>query len=445
MEITLFQQTGLNRVAKWIRENRVQCLPMLELKEALKTCNISFCLEGLTRFQSTLICELDDSYVQQSQRYVVMDSAGYVLSEELSAVDTVRAADLMEKAFSLYNRMSELKEESIGKKGRLKEEDYKYGIPIEDARYILPLAVKTNVTCTMSGDKLIDFMQLMENPKYGFTFSEVANKLMELIPIDIFDKIYTSYENGSLLKLLYKPMLDQITYEDNMVLIDKYESPDISVGLGAITSTNAKTPSEVLEGWGDDALAKAQATEKRVMGYGHTGVMEQTRTTFGMMCSLSTYHQQLRHRLPKKYREEFSDLINEGINRCVVVPDTIARSHFYEEFAQLVLEFTKFRTEIYESYSYDLTLAAPFLLNCDQVKLIISTNARIDETMLKERTCMTAQWEIRALSVKKLQILRETSPVLYERALPPCVNGACKEGGLTCGKASEVKEFFENL
>lgn len=445
MNITLFQETGLKRVVKWLKENGIGRLSVMDLKDALKTCNISFCLEGLTRFQSTLICELDDSYVQQSQRYVVMDNDGYTLPEGLSVADTIKARKLMEQSFSLYAKMSELKEESIGKKGRLKEEDYKYGIPIEDARYILPLTVNTNVTCSMSGDKLIDFVQLIQDPKYGSTFDDLSYKLSQLIPIGVMDKIYVSYESGPLVKSLYQPMLDKITPEDNMILIDRYESPDLSVGLGAVTSTNGKTPSDILISWGDDALVKAQGTVERVMGYGHTGIMEQARTTFGMMCSLSTYHQQLRHRLPKTHREDFSEIINGSTNGNVVVPDTIARSHFYEEFAQLVLEFTKFRNAVYESNDYELGLAAPFLLNCDCVKLIISTNARIDETMLKERTCMTAQWEIRALSVKKLQILRQTSPILYEKSLPPCVNGKCKEGKMTCGKSDVVKEFFKKL
>ena len=49
------------------------------VRELLKTCNVSFVLEGINRWQSTMICERKDSYVQQSQRYVTMSSDGYTL------------------------------------------------------------------------------------------------------------------------------------------------------------------------------------------------------------------------------------------------------------------------------------------------------------------------------------------------------------------------------
>jgi len=45
----------------------------------LKTINISFVAEGIDRIQSTLICELKNSYVQQSQRYVTMGKNSYIL------------------------------------------------------------------------------------------------------------------------------------------------------------------------------------------------------------------------------------------------------------------------------------------------------------------------------------------------------------------------------
>ena len=57
----------------------------------------------------------------------------------LNKTDSIKAKELIEKAFSLYSKMSELKE---GKFKEPKAENYKHGIPIEDARYILPLATK---------------------------------------------------------------------------------------------------------------------------------------------------------------------------------------------------------------------------------------------------------------------------------------------------------------
>ena len=55
--------------------------------------------------------------------------------------------------------MAQLKNDTI--KARPKPADFLHGIPIEDARYILPLATKTNVSVAMSGDKLLDFFRLI--------------------------------------------------------------------------------------------------------------------------------------------------------------------------------------------------------------------------------------------------------------------------------------------
>ena len=79
MEITNYEGTDLLRV-----ENFLQHHTNLEQKTVctlLKTCNVSFVLEGINRWQSTMICELKDSYVQQSQRYVTLDNDGYSLPE----------------------------------------------------------------------------------------------------------------------------------------------------------------------------------------------------------------------------------------------------------------------------------------------------------------------------------------------------------------------------
>ena len=134
MRITNFESPELHNVDLWIKNNN-NLIDKNIMKEILKTVNITFIIEGINRIQSTLLCELKDSYVQQSQRYVTMDSSFYEIPQ-LDKTDNVKAKELIEKAFNLYIKMSELKEGEF--KGRPKAENYKHRIPIEDARYILP-------------------------------------------------------------------------------------------------------------------------------------------------------------------------------------------------------------------------------------------------------------------------------------------------------------------
>ncbi|AHF09080.1 MULTISPECIES: FAD-dependent thymidylate synthase [Dehalobacter] len=439
MKITNFEHTGLDRVAAWIKRNHLSGISATELKKVLKTVNIFFVAEGINRVQSMLLCELKASYVQQSQRYVALDQDAFAFPD-LPPEDYHRALELGQQALDLYTRMCALKEG--GFKGRPKPEHYLYAIPIEDARYILPLAAKTNLSVSMSGDKLWEFFLLFNDRKYEGIFETLKNELEAFLPAELralFPDDYDSTAELTIIEDFYRTDLARINSEDDLILLSSCQDPDIKAGLGALTSTQSRASSEVLLSWGEEAPVKAKEIVQRVLGYGHESIAEQVRTTFGMMCSLVTYHQQVRHRLPEMFREDFSNLFSDT-ERPVIVPDSIRNSPFLEEFLNLTEAYRTFSREIYQKLG--LGKAMPFILNCQLLKMIMSTNARIDNQMLSERTCLNAQWEIRKLAVKKLKILRELSGVLYEKALPPCLVSKCHEGKMTCGKQQEVRDLF---
>ncbi|MGI6426124.1 MAG: FAD-dependent thymidylate synthase [Natronincolaceae bacterium] len=439
MRITNFESPELYNVVLWLEENENKTINKNILEEILRTVNITFVAEGINRIQSTLLCELKDSYVQQSQRYVTMDESSYEIPL-LNETDSIKAKKLIEKAFRLYGKMSELKEGKF--KGRPKAENYKHGIPIEDARYILPLATKTNMSIAMTGDKLYALFFLINNKKYSDLFDDFREEIADCLPKVLIKQLpmfYDSTEETEIIEQFYNKYMEKIDKENNMVYINGFENPDLKVGLGALTSTSPEVPSETLIKWAGNANEKAGGVVKRVLGYGHDSIAEQARTTFGMMCSMVTYHQQIRHRLSENHREDILNVITDT-KRNVIVPPNIKKSEFYEEFLGLTNEFKDFRLYILNEYGGGKAL--PFILNCDQIKLIISTNARIDSEMLADRICFNAQWEIRNLSIKKLKILRGLSDILYETALPACVKGECKEGKLGCGRQHEMRKMF---
>ncbi|QGG49205.1 FAD-dependent thymidylate synthase [Heliorestis convoluta] len=440
MKISNFESTGLEKVARWIEGNQIVNIDESSLKHILKTVNISFVLEGINRIQSTLLCELKDSYVQQSQRYVTMNINSYSLPKLNDSAKNNQALDLTTRAFQLYERMTQLKDSSF--RGRPRVENYLYGIPIEDARYILPLSTFTNLCVAMSGDKIVDLFCLINDKKYATIFKELREELLLRLPANLIMLLPQGKDNEynrTIVESFYKEDLDKINDLSGVVLLNHFRDIEMKVGLGALASTLKGTPSQQIALWGPGAPQKARGVVERVLGYGHESIAEQARTTFGMMCSLVTYHQQLRHRLSQNHREDFSILIQEK-ERKVKIPESIVNSKFYQEFVELVDEIKEFRAEIANEEGYEKAFS--FLLNCDQIKLIISTNARMDISMLADRTCMNAQWEIRELAIKKLNILRTLSNVLYEKSLPTCVHGTCREGKLSCGQQLKVREMF---
>ena len=441
MKIENFEATGLEKLAKWLQANNINSLSEPDLRELLKTVNISFVMEELNRLQSTLICELKDSYVQQSQRYVTVTDQGYLLPQ-LETTDRLNAENLIKRTLALYQQMSQMKQGEF--KGRPKLENYEYGIPIEDARYILPLAVKTNVCVALAGDKLIDFVNLLNKPDYRLIFADLLGQLLKLLPSNIAELVQQHYQqvDNNLVGQYYAAYLQLLSPENNLILLETFSDLDMKVGFGALTSTMQQPPSAAITRWGAEAPQKAQGVVERVLSYGHDSIAEQARVTVGMMCSLVTYHQQLRHRLTANYREPLESLVTD-LQRAVKIPSTIATSPFAEEFLQLVAEIKTFRAQLLQKY--DKATALFFLLNCEQLKIVMSTNARADISMLADRTCRNAQWEIRELAIKKLICLRKLSPVLYEKALPSCVWGKCREGKLTCGQQLQVREQFSKL
>ncbi|UWG97868.1 FAD-dependent thymidylate synthase [Dehalobacter sp. DCM] len=438
MRITHFEHTGLERIITWAKRNNIQEMPERDLKEVLKTINISFVAEGINRVQSMLLCELKASYVQQSQRYVAMGDDAYVFPD-LPPNESRRAVELGQRAMELYAKMGALKNGSF--KGRPKPEHYLYGIPIEDARYILPLGAKTNLAFAMTGDKLTELYRLLSDYRYGDVFCEFKQELSACLPGELLRVMPQNVDgkNSEIIEDFYREDLAKITPVEDVVLLTSCQDPNTKAGLGALTSTQSKSSSEILKAWGDEADKKARETVQRVMGYGHESIAEQARTTFGIMCSFVTYHQQVRHRLPEMYREDLLHVLLD-LERPVVIPDSIRQSPFYNDYVTLTDDFRKFAKDICLQHGLDKAL--PFILNCQLIKIVMSTNARIDNAMLSERTCLNAQWEIRQLAVKKLKILRGLSDVLYEKALPPCLISKCKEGKMACGRVQEVRKMF---
>lgn len=445
MKIQLFEEYGLKDFEKAIQYHRKQ-LDLNCVKEMLKTVNITFAVEDTNRLISTLLCELGFSYIQQSQRYVKMDGNGYeypFIKEIFPFYE--EGKKLIEESFDLYQRMTEVKE-GLEQKGRPKMEDYKYGIPIEDGRYILPLTAKTNLMMALSGTQLLELIIYCKTAEYKSILTPIMDALTSYIGFDLVDYFsrFISQKRGypSYADWFYKDKFSKINSQTPVVLLSSFKDPVLRIGLGAATSTSSCTPSENYKKWGEERTEKARQIAKRVIGYGHESISEQSRFVFGMMMSLTAYHQFIRHRLPVNHRECLYNLIWEK-DRPFVVPESISASPFYNEYCNLVQRIRDFRYKL-SSQGYE-DEALYFLLNCDQIKVISSTNARIDMEIMRERLCMNAQWEIRDIFLKKFKILYSLLPEVFEKAGPSCTRGKCREGKLSCGNPRAIKNLLDEV
>jgi thymidylate synthase ThyX len=436
MKLTNFNQCGMDNIYNYIKENNI--VDEYEIKELFKSVSVNFCLEEISRYQSTIICELKDSYVQQSQRYVRVENNGFINIFEypeyfnknynvLSKDNTFKK--LLYRSIELYNKMSEIKDEFKDFKGRRDVSHYKYGINIEDARYILPLCAKTNMSISMSGDKFLKFLNLINIPFKNF--EHLSNNENNFYLDSLFKD---NVQNNDYYNSLFENLL---IGDENVILNSKFKNPESIISIGASISGSSKIPSELKNEYCD--IDKSKRLIERVVGYGHTSIIEQNRTTFLLKMSLNTYHQFLRHRLPTNHREALINLTNH--RRTPYIPESIFNSEFYNEYLDLVNDFYNFRYQL-KFYNVDDRIVNLCLLNCDQICLMSNTNILIEQNLLKDRICNTAQTEIRKLSIKKFNLLNDYSSFLYKNCLPPCINGKCKEGKLTCGKQEDMKKRF---
>lgn len=89
---------------------------------------------------------------------------------------------------------------------------------------------------------------------------------------------------------------------------------------------------------------------------------------------------------------------------------------------------------------------ARFVLpNACETQMIMTMNARSLINFFKLRCCNRAQWEIKDVADQMLALVLKVAPELFKNAGPTCVRGACCEGKMTCGKATEVREFYKGL
>jgi thymidylate synthase (FAD) len=90
---------------------------------------------------------------------------------------------------------------------------------------------------------------------------------------------------------------------------------------------------------------------------------------------------------------------------------------------------------------------ARFVLpNSCETKMLVTMNARSLLNFFRLRCCNRAQWEIRAVAIDMLKLVKEAAPVLFKNAGPSCaflcLFRGCNE--LRSGKKNE-REYYKSL
>ncbi|MDP1728658.1 MAG: FAD-dependent thymidylate synthase [archaeon] len=185
----------------------------------------------------------------------------------------------------------------------------------------------------------------------------------------------------------------------------------------------------------------------------HLSPLEHASWTFEIEgVSRALTHQLVRHRLAS-YSQRSQRYVEQK-NFDFVIPHTIKEAGMENRYKEMMGVIGDFYEELTSGLEKNLGLrgearnqdARYVLPNACETKIGISANAREFLHIFGERTCNRAQWEIRGVMHQMLELAYPTAPNLFCYAGPACVvDGKCHQGKKSCGKAEEVKRYFESF
>jgi len=190
-------------------------------------------------------------------------------------------------------------------------------------------------------------------------------------------------------------------------------------------------------------LKKQEAFVKSIVASGHMSPLEHVKFSFAIQgVSRALTHQLVRHRLAS-YSQQSQRYVKEKDFDYIIPPaiqrNTAAKDEFEKLMAAIQQSYTKLLAFMGqdnisgEIANQDARFALP---QAAETKIVVTMNCRELLHFFQHRCCSRAQWEIRQLANKMLEICAEKLPAVFANAGAKCEElGYCPEGEkFCCGK-----------
>lgn len=216
----------------------------------------------------------------------------------------------------------------------------------------------------------------------------------------------------------------------NVELLQYPENPERAVATAARLCYAPVGAAELMETMPPERVESVLST---IMKSGHFSTLEHVSYTFAVDgVSRALTHQLVRHRLAS---------FNQQSQRYVKFSDGVetVKPHTVEENEEASRVFDEAIEAVIEGYQKLLDMGIPaedaryLLPNAAETKIVITMNIRELLHFFSLRCCNRAQWEIREMAHKMLELVRPTAPYIFMDAGAPCIRGNCPEGKMTCG------------
>ena len=355
------------------------------------------------------------SFTIKSGRYVNFSKAGFNLPNSFNDEQKKLIKNHYKNMFKYYDKFVSA------------------GIPVEDARFILPYGLKTNIYMSLNARELIHLICTMIYGR-GKHYEEIYTLGLQLK--EQFDKRYPELIEKS-----------KHLYTDNLSEVLKIEpKPTNSIEYVTQKTTLLSHPKNAQQtinefaqftGYEKFDFKTALKDDKQAK------LLEHFNYTFKIdNFALIILKHLSRHRMQSLATPSLAKIID--INKFII-PNTI------KENPELLQDFKNCITENRELYNRLLPNIDPYLLiyltpHSTAVNLVSTMNSRELLHFFNLRTCTRAQWVIQDLANDMLKQLRKADKTMFENFGPSCYTyGACPEGKMCCSKQLEMKKKYDEM
>ncbi len=248
-------------------------------------------------------------------------------------------------------------------------------------------------------------------------------------------------------------------------LLTHTPNPDKVVAAAAKLCYSNASIDSLLEGLTQE---KTKAFLEMLSGLGHSSPTEHASFTFAIEGVSRTLLAQItRHRIAS-YSVQSQRYVNlkefEFVTPPEVENDEVALKEFNKSMEMAGENYLKVTALLKETHLNRLLAEgmeekaakraaeklaledARFILpNSCTTKMIVTMNVRSLNNFFDHRCCNRAQWEIKELADRMLELVYEVSPALFNSSGAPCSYGPCPEGKMSCGKMKEVREKYKKM
>lgn len=355
-----------------------------------------FCIENLPRLVTLQLCLPEYlAHLQQSLRRAQADRGFYISKAIKESEYWKETEDLLDSAFDLYERMC------------------KAGVSGEDARYILPLATKTNIQTAGNIRELTHLWKMSQGKYVPLVVKAVVNEMItkskEIAPY-LFEDMGHNYET-----LAFNPSA-QLYYNDSDKIMRRIISGKNLRGPKLMDSSGGKIfPKDVIQ------KITLKAVKERKEEF--LAALKHLHFEFLVPMSLACLHQAIRQRTWNHYIESIYGAINRATR---MMPSTIKDSDFTNEFLNQQERMFVLQRKL------EGKLPSAETIGVIPHSLIIYTLIHINGWnaihSIGKRTCTKAQWEIRQNAIEIAQEIDNLMPWLGVWTKPQCIAyGYCPE------------------